>query len=419
MNRCCFWILGVACVVGSSGCDKAKETPKPKTPEVFVAVPKPDKVADYEDFIGTTDAVDKVDIRARVSGYLVKVAFKDGEYVAKDQLLYQIDPRPFEADLKQAEGEVERLDAQKKLLKIQVDRYRKLAEKGAGSQQDLDQYLGQQAENVGALQTAAAQVDRAKLNLGFTRIASPIAGKVSRTYFTEGNLVNADTTLLTTVVSIDLIYAYFDIEETTWVEIRRLVRAGVIQARHEEMVPVRMRLSGDPADQFSLHGTLDFTNNAVNPQTGTIQVRGRFDNPHHLPKKPPLLMPGYSVRVRLDEGTPHDALLITERAIGTDQGNKYVFVVDKDNKVVYRPIELGMVFGGLQEVKKGLNADDRVVVNGLQRIRSGITVKPTEVEMTANGGVSVEKAAEEIVKKHQEEKEKKLKNEDRKLKNKN
>ena len=417
MNRRFFCLLGVACVVGLSGCSKPKEMPKPRTPEVFVAVPKQAKVADYEDFIGTTDAVDKVDVRARVSGYLVKVAFTDGEYVRKGKLLYQIDPRPFEAALHQVEGDFQRLEAQKKLLDIQVERYTKLAEKGAGSQQDLDQYLAQRSENAGALKSAQAQIDTAKLNLGFTSIKSPIDGKVSRTYFTEGNLINADTTLLTTVVSIDPIYAYFDVEETTWVDIRRLVRSGVIKTKSADIVPVRMRLSGDPVDQFSLNGMLDFSNNAVNPQTGTIQIRGRFNNPHHFPENPPLLMPGYSVRVRLDEGTPHAALLISERAIGTDQGNKYVFVVDKDDKVAYRPIELGMVFGGLQEVKKGLKADDRIVVNGLQRIRSGVTVKPTVVEMTPGSNVNTEKAVQELMKKHQEEKENKLKNEDRRLKN--
>ena len=150
-----------------------------------------------------------------MSGYLVKVNFKDGDIVKEDDLLYQIDPRPFQADLDQAKGNVERLEAEKKLLAIQVDRYRKLAEKGAGSQQDLDQYLAQQAENIGALKSAQAQVEQAELNLGFTRIAAPIAGKISRTLLTVGNLVNADSTLLTTLMSIDPMYAYFNVEEPT------------------------------------------------------------------------------------------------------------------------------------------------------------------------------------------------------------
>ena len=185
--------------------------------------------SNYEDFIGRTDAKDKVAIRARVSGYLMKVAFKDGAIVKKDELLYQIDPRPFQATLDEAKGQLERLEAQKKLVDIQVDRYRKLAAKGAGSQQDLDQYLGQQAENIGAIKSAKAAIERATLNLGFTTIRSPIDGKISRTLFTEGNLINADVTELTTIVSIDPMYAYFSVEEPTLLEVRKLMRKGVIK----------------------------------------------------------------------------------------------------------------------------------------------------------------------------------------------
>ncbi len=199
---------------GLTGCGPTIPHPAaPPTPGVNVSEPVSQEVVDYEEFTGRTDAVSTVDIRARVSGYLTQVRFKDGDIVKQGELLYQIDPRPFEAALAQAKGQVERLEAERKLLVIQVDRYRELAKKGAGSQQDLDQYLAQQAENVGALKAAQAQVQTADLNLGFTRIMAPHTGRISRTYITVGNLVAADTTLQTTIRSIYPMYVYFNIEE--------------------------------------------------------------------------------------------------------------------------------------------------------------------------------------------------------------
>jgi len=384
MNRFHSSVFGVVWLCVLLGCEKAPPPVAPPTPEIPVATPIEKDVVDYEDFTGRTDAVDHVDIRARVSGYLVKVNFKDGETVKKGHLLYEIDPRPFQADLDQANGALERLQAEKKLLVIQVERYTKLAVKGAGSQQDLDQYLAQQAENVGAIKSAEAQIERAKLNLDFTRITAPIDGKLSRTLLTEGNLVNADTTQLTTIVSINPMYAYFTIEEPTMLEIRRLVREGVIKSRSIDSIAVRMGMADDVKRTFPLTGSLDFINNTVDPQTGTILVRGIFQNPYTA-EKPPVLVPGCFVRVRLEEGLPHKTLLVVERAIGTDQGNKYVYIVDAKNKIAYRQVTLGMVFDGLQAIESGLEPGDRVVVNRLQSVRPGMTVKPQLVKMTDEG----------------------------------
>ena len=383
MNR---WTILRVGLVGSfllAGCSQAPMPSGPATPTVTVARPIQREVTDHEDFTGRTDAVSKVDLRARVSGYLTKVTFKDGDYVKQNELLYEIDPRPFQVDLEQAQGSVERLEAQQKLLVIQVERYKKLAEKGAGSQQDLDQYLAQQAENIGELKSAQAQVDRAKLNLSFTRINAPIDGKISRTLLTVGNLVNADTTLLSTLMSIDPMYAYFTIEEPTLLHIQKMKREGFIKSNKLSEVTVRMGLADDVKREFPLEGTMDFANNTVDPQTGTILVRGVFSNPYQIPKRSPLLMPGLFVRVRLNMGLPHQTLLVTERAIGTDQGQKYVYAVDANNKVVYRQVTLGLLFDGLQAIEEGLKPDDRVVVNGLQRIRPGIEVKTEEVEMSS------------------------------------
>ena len=182
-------------------------------------------------------------------------------------------------------------------------------------------------------------------------------------------------------MSIDPMYAYFTVEEPTLLAVRRLIREGAIQSRSLGEIAVRMGLADDVKREFPLHGTLDFTNNAVDPQTGTILIRGVFKNPYSR-KKPPLLMPGYFVRVRLEEGLPHKTLLVTERAIGTDQGDKFVYALDDKNKVVYRRVKLGMLFDGLQAIEEGLKPGERVVVNGLQRIRPGDEVKPQEVKMT-------------------------------------
>lgn len=373
----CLWALMV--FVGCGPTPPAVKTPP--MPVVNVSQPIAKEVVDYEDFIGRTDAVSRVEIRARVSGYLVKVSFTDGDIVKQGDLLYEIDPRPFQAVLDQAKGDVERLEAEAKLLVIQVDRYRKLVEKGAASQQDLDEYLGKQASNIGALKAAEAKVEQATLNLDFTRITAPITGQISRTLLTVGNLVIADNTLLTTVVSIDPMYAYLDIEEPTMLRIRKLIREGVIEARKTHEVKVHMGLADDVEGKFPLQGTIDFVNNMLDPQTGTIQIRGRFDNPYEFPKQPPVLTPGMFVRVRLPMGPLHRVLLVTERAIGTDQGEKYVYVVDKQNKVSYRRVTLGLRFDGLRAIENGLQPGERVVVNGLQRVRPGIEVKVEPAEM--------------------------------------
>ena len=225
----------------------------------------------------------------------------------------------------------------------------------------------------------------AKLNLGFTRVAAPITGKISRTLIMPGNLVNADSTLLTTIKSIDPMYAYFNIEEPTVLRIQKMIREGLLGTRKLSDVPVDVGLADDVEHKFPLHGHLDFANNTVDPQTGTLQVRGVLDNPF-TPGVPPRLTPGLFVRVRLPMGNPHEVLLITERAIGTDQGEKFVYVLGQDNKVVYSRVKLGLLFDGLQAVEEGLRPGDRVVVNGLQRIRPGIPVEADEVEMTSLAG---------------------------------
>lgn len=372
-------------LIVAAGCTPSLPNPTaPTVLKVSVSQPIVREVADYEDFTGRTEAASTVDLRARVTGYLVKVHFKDGDIVGAGDPLYEIDPRPFEEQLAQAKGQVERLQAMEKYLAIEVVRYTTLVKTQAATQEDLDKTLAQQAENIGSLKAAEAQVRQAALNLGFTKIAAPISGKISRTLVTPGNLVTADTTLLTTIASIDPMYAYFNIEEPTVLRIQKLIREGVIPTRKLHEVEVRMGLADDTERTFPLRGKLDFVDNTVDPLTGTILVRGTFANPHQPDVTPPALMPGLFVRVRLHLGPPHQAPLITERAIGTDQGQKFVYVVDAANKANYRPVKLGLVFDGLQAIEEGLTVEDRVVVNGLQRVRPGAEVQPEQVEMASS-----------------------------------
>ena len=367
-------VLGIALL---GGCHRAPPPSEPPPPVVNVVLPIERDIVDYEDFTGRTDAVSRVEIRARVSGYLVEVNFKDGDIVKQDDLLYVIDPRPFQADLDQANGVLEELKARKRLLDIQVKRYRNLAESGAGSQQDFDRYVAEQAENIGAISAAKAQVRTAELNLGFTRVTAPITGKISRTLLTIGNLVTADKTLLTTLVSIDPMYAYFNVEEPTLLLIQKMKREGVIKEKLDN-IDVSMGLADDTKRQFPLKGKLDFSNNTVDPQTGTILLRGTYANPYKLPDQPPVLMPGLFVRVRVSLGPPRKAFLIPQQAVCTDQGQKYVYVVGPDNKVAYCRVTLGQLFDGLQAVEQGLKAGQRVAINNLQRIAPGMTVKPEQ-----------------------------------------
>jgi RND family efflux transporter MFP subunit len=376
-------LLGLFVIALVIGCGGPPPVVPPVPPKVTVSIPLVREVSDYEEFTGYTDAASTVDIRARVSGYLIKVNFRDGDVVKQGDLLYQIDPRPFQATLDQAKGEVESLEAKKIYLDVEVKRYKTLIATSATSQKELDDNVAQQAENVGTLKTARAKVDAAALNLEFTRITAPIGGRISRTFVTEGNLVAADSTLLTTIRSIDPMYAYFNVEEPAVLRIQKMIREGIIKTRNDREIHVQMGLADDTARKFPLHGILDFTNNTIDPQTGTLQVRGTFANPYTFPGPPPVLTPGLFVRVRLAMGPPHRTLLLTEQAIGTDQGQKFVYVIDAENKVEYHRVTLGQTFDGLQAIEEGLEPNQRVVVNGLQRIRPGLTVVATQVDMAS------------------------------------
>jgi RND family efflux transporter MFP subunit len=334
-------------------------------------------VTDAADFTGRTAAVDSVEVRARVWGYLDKVNFKEGALVKKGDVLFEIDPRPYRADLDRAEGTVALYDARVRRTERDYQRVKSLLARGAVGQEEFDRFQGDYREAAAGLDVARANRDLAALNLEYTRITAPVSGRVSRYIVTLGNLIQSGDqgggTLLTTIVSVDPMYVYFDMDEHTVLRVRQLIREGKASSAGETEWPVALGLANE--EGFHHQGTIDFEDNQVNPKTGTLRVRGVF------PNKDEALSPGLFARVRVPIGRAHRALLVTDRAIDTDQGQKVLYVVNEKNEVVSRPARLGALHHGLREISEGLNAGERVIVSGLQQVRPGVTVEPKLVDM--------------------------------------
>jgi RND family efflux transporter MFP subunit len=375
--------VGLAIVL-AVGCGRLSKQPPATAPTmVTVSAPIEREVTDYADFTGRTAAVESVEVRARVNGYLDKVNFQEGALVKKGDMLFEIDPRPYQAQVDIASGQVAAADAM--VQRTQADDARakglRASTPGAISQQDLDQYQAAADQAAANADTARATLKNNQLNLDFTKVVAPIDGRVSRYYATVGNLVVQDQTLLTTIVSVDPIYAYFDVDESTVLRVRGLIRSGKMQSAREVSVPAWLSVTSD--DGFPHEGTINFIDNQVDPKTGTLRLRGVFSNQDEA------LSPGFFVRIRVRIGVPHQALLIAERAIDTDQGQKIVYVVNDKNEVVYRPISVGVRHGSLIAIDSGLKAGEQIIVNGLQRVRPGATVEPKLVDMPGSiGGAS-------------------------------
>ncbi|MHB1037861.1 MAG: efflux RND transporter periplasmic adaptor subunit [Pirellulales bacterium] len=376
----------------TAGCQPQRPPVGPaEPPPVPVSRPVQRVVTDYVDFTGRTNAVNSVDVRARVSGYLVEMPFKEGADVKAGDLLFLVDPRPYQAQYDQAVGQVNLYKAQLALAKANYARDQEVAKTpGAVSVQQLDQDKAAVDEADAAVKAFQASLEVYKLNLSFTRVTSPIDGQVSRYFMTLGNLVVQDQTLLTTVVSLDPMYVYFDVDEGTVLRVRKAINEGTINRYPQGGIPVQMALQGE-AD-FPHQGVVDFVNNQVNPNTGSLSVRGVFANP-----KPAnglrLISPGMFVRVRLPIGQPHPAILVIDRAVGSDQGLKYVYVLDAENKVQYRRVTTGALEDdGLRVIAAGLKPNEWVVVGGLQQVRPRMQVKVDRMAMPfygpAEGGES-------------------------------
>ena len=377
----------VAAILLLAGCQKgAAPPPAPKPPvEVKFVHPVQAPVTPYEEFGGRALSPETVELRSRVSGYLTSVNFKDGQDVKKGDVLFEIEPRTYQAAFDQAKGNLLQLESRLKRLDADLARAEGLLKKGAISKEEYEKTLGDRGEATGLLAANRAVVARTKLDLEYTNVTAPISGRVSRYLVTVGNLVQGGDqagggTLLTTIVSVDPMYVYFDVDEHTALRVRQLIREGKSDSPREGKFPVFLGLANETG--FPHQGTVNFVDNQVSPRTGTIRLRGVF------PNKDQLLLPGFFARVRSPVGRPHKALLVNERALDTDQGQKLLYVVNEKNEVVPRPVKLGVLQDGLREITDGILPTARVIVTGLQQIRPGMIVDPTLVEMPVSPAVA-------------------------------
>jgi multidrug efflux system membrane fusion protein len=351
----------VGCTVGEA----SSPPPAPPAPQVTTAEVAVRDLNDWADFTGRLEAVESVAIRPRVGGYVESVHFAEGGRVAAGDLLYQIDPRPFKAEVERLRAERERALAQLKLAQTYRDRAERLLARNATSQEEFEQLAADATVAAAQLASIDAALEKATLDLSFTRVTAPIAGRVSRAIVTAGNLVDASV-VLTTIVSDESVYAYFDVDEQTYLE-------HVQQPNAAEQSVVHVGLINEQG--YPHAARLDFVDNQVDPNHGTIRARAVLDN------RDGRFTPGLFARMKLVSPSRYSAALVDDRAIGTDLGKRFVFVVDGQGVVQYRPVETGRLVDGLRVVESGLAAGDVVVVNGLQRVRPGVNVAQTRVAM--------------------------------------
>jgi RND family efflux transporter MFP subunit len=361
-----------------AGCDERAQSQAVAPPPVTVAQPVKRTVTDWDEFTGRFEAIEEVQVRARVGGFVNSVEFKDGAIVHAGDLLYIIDPRPFEAVVLQAEGQLADARAKGELAKRDLERGLTLVQTSAVSEQVVDQRR-QALQAARAAETQAeGALKAAQLNVEFTHVLAPITGRVSRHLVTLGNLVQGSeggATLLTSIVSLDPIYIYFDVDEATYQRNSKLWFEGKRPSSRDTPNPVQVTLTGETKP--SHEGKMDFLDNRLDVSTATLRSRAV------IPNKDLSILPGQFGRVRIIGSAPYEALLIPDTAIATDQSRKIVFVVKDDNTVEERPVVLGSLDEGLRVIREGLKAEDHVIVNGLQRARVGAKVIPKMAQSPA------------------------------------
>ena len=365
----------IAVVVSACGSSEAAPgAGMPPPPEVSVATVLSKPVHQWDTFNGRLTAVESVELRPRVSGYVQRVAFDEGQEVKKGELLFVIDPRPYRAALDQAQAQLQRARAEAKLAQAQDTRAQALIEAKAISREEFETRKAATAQGDAGVRAAEAAVAAAALDLQFTQVRAPIDGRISRAMVTEGNLAQADATLLTTLVSQDPMYVYFESDEQTYLRYGELARKG---ERTRSSNPVRVGLANETG--FPHEGTVDFVDNQVDPATGTIRARAV------LPNADRSLTPGLFARVQVQGSGEFKAMLIDDKAVLTDQDRKYVYVLGADNKAVRKDVQLGRMIDGLRVVESGLNAKDKVIVHGVQKVfMPGMPVAPKTIAMGAD-----------------------------------
>jgi membrane fusion protein, multidrug efflux system len=378
--RTCFAVALLAATAALVGC--ARKPPEPvKTPPPVVVIDRPvaQKVNDYEDFAGRTEPVKVVELKSRVTGYLKKIHFKDGQDIEEGKKLFDIDDRTYKAELNRARAT---LSKAREHLKTATDTYARVKQSydsGGESKDKFDLASGDMAEAVAEVEAQVAAVDLAETNLRFCHITAPFDGRLSKRLVDEENLVKADETALTTIVRLDEVYATFDIDERTVMRVRNLIRKGAMTSSRVQPIVVQIALADD--DDFTLSGQIVFSDNQIDAGTGTLRVRASIANPRLTTPPWYMLSPGQFVRVRVPIGPPRDAVLVPEKAIGSDQGQRFVFVVNAENTVQRRNVRVGQQYGQMRVIEDGVvTPSDRVIVDGLLRVRPGAEVKPKEFE---------------------------------------
>jgi len=375
-------LAAFALLVLGSGCDQGNTTQaraqqKAAPPIVAVSQPIEREIVEWDEYTGRFDAVETVEIRARVSGHLTEVLFKDGQRVKQGDLLFVIDRRPFERALEQAQAELFAANTKVENANLDIIRGKPLVERKIISDKTFDDRMSIVRDAQAAVKVAEAKVRSAELDLSFTRIDSPITGRISRTLVTAGNWISAGSvsgaTLLTTIVSEDPIYIYFDVSENNYIKYRRLAERGVAAGAAEPGAPVEIELPDERG--FPHRGRLDFLDNRLDQGTATLRARAVIANAASL------FSPGLFARVRVTGTAPYPAVLLPDEAIGTDQTNKFVYVVGEDGSVTRRNIRPGPMHEGMRVVREGLAAGDWVIVRGLQRARPGGKVTPQREQL--------------------------------------
>jgi RND family efflux transporter MFP subunit len=366
------WLLALA-GLGIFGCGQKSATQPPPPPTVTVAKPVKKEIVEWLYFTAQTQAVNTVSITPRVTGYIDNITFKEGDIVHFGDLLFVIDPRPYQATLDQAKAQLQQAQAQQKLNDANLARANDLLAKKVIAQQDYDTTAAQ--KYVGEAQVVASQaaVESAQLNLDFTQIRSPIHGRIGVQLVNRGNLVQANATQLTTIVSIDPIYAYFYVDERSVLRYQEAVAAGKLPSAYQATLPVWLQLENERG--YPHQGVIDFVNNSFDPATGTLQLRGRFPNLDGF------LLPGAFGSVRVAGSPKYEAVLVADRAIGSDQDQKYVVVVQPNGLTKYQKVEPGPIVDGLRVIQSGLQGDESIVVEGIGKVRPNTKVSAEQTDM--------------------------------------
>jgi multidrug efflux system membrane fusion protein len=359
-------------------CDSHNQPPAAQAglpaPDVKIAQPLNRNVTDWDEFTGRVEAINAVDIRARVGGHLEKVNFKAGAKVTKGDLLFQIDPKPFKAQFNYATAELERAKSRQELAKNDLRRAENLFKEKAISAEEFDMRSKGLREATAAVESAEANLYSARINLDYCEIRAPISGRISRELISAGNLVTGgDTTVLTSIVSTDPVYVYVDADEQALLKYRRQTQQqqGSSDLRG---TPVELALA-DETD-YPHQGHIDFVSPREDTATGTVTLRSVFSNQDEL------LSPGFFAHIRVRSGAPYPALLVPDRAIATDQAQRFVWVIDADQHVAYRKVVPGTRMGQMRVITSGLQAEDWLVVDGIQKLKPGLQVKPEKISLS-------------------------------------